>query len=201
MFNLEASITEWRKQMLANGIQAPVPLEELESHLREDVARRIAAGQREEQAFELAAQQIGGAGLIKTEFKKIQRNQRLKSLIILAALFGSVFGGAMVLPALGRWQHTGVLVMGPLILGAALACVAGAAALYGISRYRGARGRRLIGIAIIGAGAFYEVPLLQAFLLQDVCRAGWLFCIVMAVASLGFYGMCFHLNRLGRAYS
>jgi hypothetical protein len=40
MFNLEQAISEWRRQMIAVGIKTPVPLEELESHLREDVEQR-----------------------------------------------------------------------------------------------------------------------------------------------------------------
>jgi len=31
MFNLEQSIADWRRQMIAGGIKTPVPLEELES--------------------------------------------------------------------------------------------------------------------------------------------------------------------------
>ncbi len=31
MFDLENAIADWRRQMLAAGIQTPVPLEELES--------------------------------------------------------------------------------------------------------------------------------------------------------------------------
>ncbi len=61
MFNLEQSIAEWRQQMLAAGPKNPTPLNELESHLREDMrailattepggsgvpTRRLAAGQR-----------------------------------------------------------------------------------------------------------------------------------------------------------
>ena len=42
MFNLEAAIADWRRQMLAAGIKAPVPLEELESHMREDVENQLA---------------------------------------------------------------------------------------------------------------------------------------------------------------
>jgi len=38
MFNLDEAISEWRKQMLAAGIKTPVPLEELETHLRDNVA-------------------------------------------------------------------------------------------------------------------------------------------------------------------
>ena len=44
MFDLEQAIAEWRKQMLAAGIKAPVPLDELESHLREEVEETGAFG-------------------------------------------------------------------------------------------------------------------------------------------------------------
>ena len=37
MFNLNQAIEGWRREMLAAGIKTPVPLDELESHLREDV--------------------------------------------------------------------------------------------------------------------------------------------------------------------
>ena len=40
MFDLEQSIADWRRQMLAAGIKTPVPLEELESHLREEIERQ-----------------------------------------------------------------------------------------------------------------------------------------------------------------
>ncbi|MGO8763935.1 MAG: hypothetical protein ACLQSR_02225 [Limisphaerales bacterium] len=40
MFNIEEAIAEWRRQMLAAGIEAPVPLEELENHLREEIEQQ-----------------------------------------------------------------------------------------------------------------------------------------------------------------
>ncbi|HSY19433.1 MAG TPA: permease prefix domain 1-containing protein [Candidatus Acidoferrales bacterium] len=70
MFNLESSIANWRRQMLAAGIQSPVPLEELENHLREEINQQIRAGLNEHQAFESAYAQIGRADRLKTEFKK-----------------------------------------------------------------------------------------------------------------------------------
>ena len=70
MFNLEQSIANWRQQMLAAGIKTPVPLEELESHLREEIERQIKLGMGKRQAFEAAAQQIGEAKQIKMEFRK-----------------------------------------------------------------------------------------------------------------------------------
>jgi hypothetical protein len=70
MFNLAGAVTEWRRQMLAAGIKTPVPLEELESHLRDDVEQQMRLGLNVEQAFEAAVQRIGQADTINGEFKK-----------------------------------------------------------------------------------------------------------------------------------
>src|ERR1035441_3499770 len=56
--------------MLAAGVKNPNVLDELESHLREDVARQVQSGLGAEQAFEAAAQRIGEAHALKTEFAK-----------------------------------------------------------------------------------------------------------------------------------
>jgi len=71
MFNLEQSIAEWRKQMLAAGIKTPVPLEELESHLREDIERQMESGVSAEKAFASAARKIGRVYALQTEFAKV----------------------------------------------------------------------------------------------------------------------------------
>jgi hypothetical protein len=71
MFNLEQSITEWRRQMLAAGIKSPVPLEELEIHLREEIEKQVKLKSSEQRAFEISVQTIGQAKLLKIEFKKI----------------------------------------------------------------------------------------------------------------------------------
>jgi len=71
MFDLERSITEWRQRMLSAGIKTPVPLEELEIHLREDIEQQMQSGLSAEQAFETAAKRIGHAPELKREFKKL----------------------------------------------------------------------------------------------------------------------------------
>src|SRR6185503_5355381 len=71
MFNLEQSISEWRGQMRSAGVQHPDILDELESHLREDWARRVQSGESEEQALEGAVQGVGQASLLKHEFAKL----------------------------------------------------------------------------------------------------------------------------------
>jgi len=71
MFDLEEKISEWRKQMLDAGIKTPVPLEELEIHLREEIERQIKAGLDEAQAFEMAVQNLGQGGALRNEFYKV----------------------------------------------------------------------------------------------------------------------------------
>jgi hypothetical protein len=71
MFNLEQSISEWRRQMESVGITNPDILDELESHLRDDVARRVDSGESEEQAFDGAVQGIGQASVLNQEFAKV----------------------------------------------------------------------------------------------------------------------------------
>jgi hypothetical protein len=71
MFNLEQSISEWRRQMESTGVNIPEILDELESHLHEDLARRAQSGETEEQAFEAAVQAIGQASMLKHEFAKL----------------------------------------------------------------------------------------------------------------------------------
>ena len=51
MFNLEQSIADWRQQMLAAGIRTPVPLEELEIHLRDEIERQMKSGSNAQLRF------------------------------------------------------------------------------------------------------------------------------------------------------
>ena len=70
MFDLDQAIANWRQQMLSAGIKTPVPLEELESHLREDVEERMCSGVTAQQAFETSARQIGQAKMLQPEFSR-----------------------------------------------------------------------------------------------------------------------------------
>jgi len=70
MFNLDQAIADWRQQMLAAGIKTPVPLDELESHLRDDVEQQVQSGSDEQQAFEAAVRRIGPPAALRCEFTK-----------------------------------------------------------------------------------------------------------------------------------
>ena len=72
MFDLEQAIADWRSQMLAAGIKTPVPLEELEIHLRKEIERLEKSGVDERTAFENAVRQTGQPQSLKNEFNKIE---------------------------------------------------------------------------------------------------------------------------------
>jgi hypothetical protein len=68
---MEQAIGGWRKRMQAKGLRTSELLDELESHLREEIEENVRAGLDEMSAFEFAAKQIGQAGDLKNEFMKI----------------------------------------------------------------------------------------------------------------------------------
>jgi hypothetical protein len=72
--------------MAAGGIKTSAVLDELESHLREDMERQIRAGRQEESAFAAAVERIGRSDLLKAEFAKVAGTKR--------AGLGKVLGAA-----------------------------------------------------------------------------------------------------------
>ena len=109
--------------MLAAGIKTLV-LEELESHLREEIERPMRTGFSASYAFDIAVRHIGKAQSIKTEFTKIERNSMKRSMFILLGIFGVLFGMAIVLPAMAWYRdhhalpanHLEALLIGLLIV-------------------------------------------------------------------------------------
>jgi len=104
MFDLEQSIADWRRQMLAAGIKTPVPLDELESHLREDLETLRSSGVPEPQALQLAVSRLGTPGSMQTEFKKVKRTS-----LDFVTIGAFMWIGAAILLA---WMLSGRLVSG-----------------------------------------------------------------------------------------
>ena len=96
MFNLEQSIADWRKQMLAAGIKTPVPLEELEIHLREEIERQMKSGLSEQNAFEISTRQIGTASMMKNEFEKVEQAKELREWKFIQFIFFAGFNDNLV---------------------------------------------------------------------------------------------------------
>jgi hypothetical protein len=122
MFNLEQAITKWKQQMTAGGIKEPAVLDELESHLREEIERQTRAGANEELAFAVAAQKIGSATALKTEFHKNGSVRPLEKLMIAIAVLVAAFGvflmsAAMILCYSGRGERlVGFAALGLILL-------------------------------------------------------------------------------------
>jgi len=93
MYNLDQQISEWREQMRVAGIKTPVPLEELESHLRDEIEQQSKAGRSEAEAFAAAVRTIGPARAVEGEFRKLADGKdalRWRFIEIGFGLFASV---------------------------------------------------------------------------------------------------------------
>ena len=71
MFDLNQAIAEWRQEMVSDGIKTPALLDELESHLQEDVERQVQLGIGAEEAFRAAAIRLGQPNALTKEFSKV----------------------------------------------------------------------------------------------------------------------------------
>jgi hypothetical protein len=70
LFNLELAIAEWRRNMASAGIKPVEALDELESHLRDEVEQHVREGSSEAHAFATAVARIGSPEALRTEFRK-----------------------------------------------------------------------------------------------------------------------------------
>ena len=137
MFSLEKSIAEWRKQMLAAGIKTPVPLEELEIHLREEIERQMKSGLDEQKFFEIAVLQIGQPKILHSEFKKNERTFMKKIMTILLGIFGVFVGVGFILPALAKYRDLGIWTgeqMAYCLLGVAIVIAGMSTTIFGFKK-------------------------------------------------------------------
>ncbi|HAO78613.1 MAG TPA: hypothetical protein DCQ92_06480, partial [Verrucomicrobia subdivision 3 bacterium] len=103
MFDLEHAIADWRQQMLAAGIKTPVPLEELEIHLREEIEQQTKSGLSEQEIVNSAVQKIGQAHMIQNEFKKVEATKEDREwkfvqilFVVITSLFSSFLCGMVI---------------------------------------------------------------------------------------------------------
>src|SRR5688500_12537125 len=82
MHNLEKSIAEWRKTMMAAPAVNHETLDELENHLRENVEQLVRSGITEREAFLSAVKQLGGAPAIASEFRKLEQSTWLPVKVV-----------------------------------------------------------------------------------------------------------------------
>jgi hypothetical protein len=73
MFDLEAAISHWRRQLESKWIVDQSALAELEDHLREEIAELAQSGHADEEAWKEATSKLGDPAAIGHEFSKIDR--------------------------------------------------------------------------------------------------------------------------------
>jgi len=83
MFDREQAIADWRRKLTAAGIWALDALDELESHLRDDVDALLRTGIAEQQAFETAVARIGNVQTLEGEFN---REYKIKDAVLLVVM-------------------------------------------------------------------------------------------------------------------
>src|ERR1700683_4242545 len=76
MDTIEKQIQAWRSHMPRARL-SPETLDELESHLRDDISQELRSGLDAQQAFAAAAQRIGIPSALQNEFGKITSVTRL----------------------------------------------------------------------------------------------------------------------------
>ena len=169
MFNLEQAITEWRRQMTAGGIKSPAVLDELESHVREEMERLVRSGSDAEKAFEAAVRKIGPASALKNEFKKTAAAAVGEKLMIAAAVLVLAFGVFLsTLTVLLCYLTAAERLMGFIVIGLTFGIVCGWPAL--VSRLPVIRPKRKLHAAQVGClvagfavSTFYVQVILQPY--------------------------------------
>ena len=73
MFDLEAAISQWRRQVESKWVGDQSALAELEDHLREEIAALAQSGHADEEAWKEATSKLGDPVAIGHEFSKIDR--------------------------------------------------------------------------------------------------------------------------------
>jgi len=70
MFDLEKAIADWRRDLAAHGLRSSEDLDELESHLRDELEAQIESGASPREAWIAAAHGIGEPAALKNEFAR-----------------------------------------------------------------------------------------------------------------------------------
>ena len=88
MFDLDHAVNAWRQQIIDSGIEDPAVIDELESHLRDEVQQQLQSAVAPLTAFESAASRIGQPAILKNEFAKAASAgayDRIKNFILTLA--------------------------------------------------------------------------------------------------------------------
>ena len=117
MFDLESAISQWRQEMREAGLVHDV-LDELETHLRDEMDNQIRCGVDVQHAFKAAAQQIGAAAAVRSEFKKVgsMKGSNMNHNRVYTATLAvfAVYNAIIITCGLAFWRMVGGQVNEPM---------------------------------------------------------------------------------------
>ena len=90
--SLEGQIEQWRSYLRRRQAIRPVDVEELEDHLRGEVAALRGAGLSENEAFLVAVKRMGALDAISNEFAREHSERLWKQLVIVVHRYGPAGG-------------------------------------------------------------------------------------------------------------
>jgi hypothetical protein len=186
MFKLEHAIANWRQQQAEGGTCPPEVLDELESHLNEEIRRLLAEGITEADAFKTAVSRLGNPKSLTGEFRKLTKRWPL-------GLSGRGLLGSGVLLALiwallaARWPGKS----SPLLLAHILTLSVGDVATF----FAGA-----LGICYVFGCTLNRLSSAEQRALSDAAALSNLFAAGLVVAGL-VLGMIWSVQNRGNYFS
>lgn len=113
MFQLESALKDWRTRMVQHGTVASADVDELESHLRDDMEQLVEQGLSEAEAFLVAAHRLGTPSELAAEYGKV--NTALvwtRRVFWMLTGFMAVSLLLAVVSTAGQWVSTGAMLTG-----------------------------------------------------------------------------------------
>jgi hypothetical protein len=186
MHNLEDSIAEWRKSMMAAARLSRESLDELENHLRENVDQLTRSGMTEIEAFQRAVTQLGGPPSIASEFQKLDQSTWLPVKVVIGIAVTEALALAIFLIARFDAARSGLLLANHVFsvtLGYTVTFLVGA-----------------LGICFVGQRCFSDFsPSRMRFLTRVTFVLG---CIAAGLTTIGvFLGMLWAKAEWGRFWA
>lgn len=139
MFDLNQQIARWRSALANQCACSRDELQELESHLREQIAALVAAGRSEQEAFSESASRLGDTATICSEFAKNERaffgdTVALRTGSVLVVLVGLAAVGLAVAVGIGRGDGLLALHVGSITFAYVVPFVLAGVGTYAILR-------------------------------------------------------------------
>lgn len=110
MRNLEKEIADWRRSMATTSGCCQELLDELEEHLREEIAQLLRSGISDDDVWQMAVARLGAPADLRAEFEKLKASRRAWMPVKIARLLVAATGAMSLAAALLFGERSGILL-------------------------------------------------------------------------------------------